>query len=271
MTAADSPVGGARATLNGVERALEVLCLFAQAGQPTLGVTEIAETLGLSKAVVHRTLSACRSKGFVDLDPASHRYRLGLSSLQIGVAYLDALDLRAIAREILSDLVAATRETATLSIRSGWSRVYVDQAVPERDVRMTVQIGRPFPMHAGASSKAMLAFLEDADRDEYLDSHDLAPLTSRTISDAPALRSELTSIRRRGYAVSLGERDAGAGSVAAPVFDVEGRLAAVISVCGPVERFSSEIEAASAELLAACSSVSRRLGYRLPGSERVSR
>lgn len=247
-------------TLNGVERALDILRLFAESSSPTLGVTEISKATGLSKAVVHRILSACRAQGFLDLDEESHRYRLGVSSMRLGLAYLDRLDVRAVARRVMQRLVDATEETATLSGRVGWTRVYLDQVVPDRDVKMMVRLGHPFPLHTGASSKALLASLPADEQDEYC-AQPLERLTPLTITDPGALRRELDAIRIKGYAVSLGERDPSAGSVAAPVFDREGKLAAVVSVSGPVERFRSETERAAALLLEATAEISRLLGF----------
>ena len=249
-------------TSSGVERALDVLRCFGRSGQATLGVTELAEELGLSKAVVHRTLSAFRSRGFLEIDENTHRYRLGPEILLLGLRYLDRIDVRSLGRQTLTDLVAATNETATLSVRVGWTRVYVDQVTPDRDVKMVVRIGEPFPLHAGASSKAMLAFLPAGEQEEYLARHSLSPVTPLTITDPDRLRKELDAIRTAGFAVSFGERDASAGSVAAPVLGHENLPVAVISVSGPVERFRAEVQSASLELLAAVHDLSRRLGYR---------
>jgi len=250
-----------------VERALDILSLFARSTSPTLGVTEIANALDMSKAVVHRMLAAARAKGFIEIDEDSHRYRLGPQSLYLGLSYLDRIDVRALAKEEMHELVAATNETATLSVRVGWSRVYIDQVTPHRDVKMVVQLGRPFPLHTGASSKALLAFLPEREREEYLRDHELVSLTPLTITDPEALRRELEAIRIKGFAVSLGERDPSAGSVAAPILSREGVATAVVSVCGPVERFRTESERAAKLLLEATRRVSDRLGYRDPGSE----
>ncbi|MGH9063839.1 MAG: IclR family transcriptional regulator [Acidimicrobiales bacterium] len=245
-----------------MERALDVLTLFATGGSPTLGVTEIAERLDLSKAVVHRALAAFRAKGFVEMDETTHRYLLGPEILFLGLSYLDRLDVRSIAREAMTGLVAATRETATLSVRVGWSRVYIDQVTPDRDVKMVVQLGRPFPLHTGASSKALLAFLPRAESERYLREHDLVRLTPLTITSQAKLRRELRGVRERGYAMSFGERDAGAGAVAAPVFGHDGQLRAVISVSGPVDRFRPVVDQAADLLLSATRGVSERLGHR---------
>jgi DNA-binding IclR family transcriptional regulator len=249
-------------TIAGIERALDALSLFAESETASLGVTEIAQTLGLSMAVVHRILGSFRAMGFVELDETTRRYSLGPKILFLGLTYLDRIDILTVAREAMATLSARTNETATLSIRSGDTRVYVDQVTPPRDVKMQVSLGIPYPLHAGASSKAFLAFLPDADIDTYLAKVRLDRLTKQTQVDPRKLRRELAGIREVGYASSFGERMEGAGAVAAPVFGRDGSPAGVISVCGPIERFRDEADEAADLLLEQTGRASARLGYR---------
>ena len=256
-------------TIASIERAMDVLALFAETEGPTLGVSEVAGRLSLSKAVVHRILSSFRAKGFVVLEEDSRRYALGPKAMFLGLAYMDKLDVRRLARPVMEELSRAMDETSTLSLRVGHTRVYIDQVTPARDIKMVVQLGKEFPLHAGSSSKAFLAFLDPADIDAYVDAGSLEVLTDNTITDAAALRAELAEIAARGYAVSMGERLTGAGSVAAPVFGHDGRVAAVVSVCGPLERFRSEIDEAARLLVPATQRLSAALGYEA-GARRIS-
>lgn len=248
-------------TIAAVERAADVLSLFAQSERATLGVTEIAQELHLPKAVVHRILTSLRGREFVELDADSRRYRLGPTALALGTRYLDRIDIRELARDAMRRLSDRTGETATFSIRHDSSRVYIDQVTPNREVKMTVLLGQPFPLHAGGSSKAFLAFLEAEAQEDYLRNHELTSMTPRTVTDPEKLRRELATIRRQGYATSLGERQAGAGSVAAPILDRSGHPVAVMSVCGPVERFSGEVKTVAPLLLAETQALSAKLGY----------
>ena len=248
-------------TIAGVERALDVLDLFAAEGVRDLGVTEIADELDLSKAVVHRILSSFRVKGYVEVDEESRRYSLGPRVMTLGLSFLDRLDVRDVARDALRELVDRTDETATLSVRAGWSRVYVDQVTPVRDIKMVVQLGSQHPLHAGGSSKALLAFLPDELRDAYLE-RPLESVTDITITSKKELVAELEEIRRVGYATSFGERQGGAGSVAAPLFGHDQQPLAVISVCGPVERFRDVMDECAEALLDITAATSRRLGHR---------
>jgi Transcriptional regulator len=223
-------------------------------------VTEIAAALGTSKAVVFRILSSLRARGYVDYDQHARRYFLGHQALLLGLAALQRHDLRSLAHELLIDISATTSETATLSIRNGWERIYIDQVTPDRDIKMVVPLGRPFPLHAGSSSKAFLAFLPTAEQDRFfVEIGDRVPLTAHTLVDEPALRRELRAIRERGFAASRGERQPDAASVAAPVLDRAGQPVAVISVCGPINRFAQCADAAVARLLRATELASQRL------------
>lgn len=259
-TATPTPVPE-RPTVTTIARAIDVLQLFVETESSALGVTEISKALGLSKAVVHRILTTLSDRDLVSMDPATRRYQLGPMTLALGVAYLGGLDVRAMAQARLRQLSEATNETATLSIRHGWQRIYVDQALPERDIKMSITIGERFPLHAGSSSKTFLAFLNDEEREEYLAQRNLAALTELTPTDPDRLRAELDTIRDRGYAVSFGERQLGAGSIAAPVRDHLGAAIAVVSICGPVERFREAVDGFVDLLLSTTDELSRLHGF----------
>ena len=248
-------------TITAVERTALVMSAFAQSDSQTLGVTEISNDLGISKAVVHRILNTLRSQGYITIDPATRRYMLGPAALELGLAFLRHVDVRDIAKPMLEELSAKTQETATLSIRSGTHRLYVDQVTPPREVKMTVVLGRSFPLHAGGSSKAILAHLGAEEIDTHISDVGLETLTESTITDPGLLLTDLAHIRELGYASSVNERQAGAASVAAPVFDHSGRPVAAISLCGPAERFRDEADEAAALIVAAGRQLSERMGY----------
>lgn len=258
--AARAGEGSQRSASSALERGADVLLLFASSVEANLGVTQIANQLGLSKAVVHRILSALRNKGLVEFDEGSRRYSLGPVIMSLGLTYLQKLDVRAVAMPELVELSHETNETTTLSVRTGSNRVYVDQVTPMREVLMSVKIGVPYPLHAGASSKAFLAFLPGEEIDRYLD-EPLAKVTAGTITDRRKLRRELAQIAERGWAASVGERQIGAGSVAAPILDYRDYPIAVVSVCGPADRMLVEMDACVEKLVVATSRISRQMGH----------
>ncbi len=249
-------------TITAVERTAQVLKAFSLASTPTLGVTEISQSLDISKAVVHRILNSLRVQGFIDIEPSTRRYMLGPASLAVGLAFLRNVDVRALAQPVLRELSDETQETATLSIRSGWQRIYIDQVTPAREVKMTVDLGSSFPLHAGSSSKVLLAHLPAEEVDTYVSIVGLRALTDLTITDSVHLKKELARIREVGFAVSSGERQSGAASVAAAILDHDGHPIAAMSLCGPAERFESEVDAAASAVVDASTRISQQMGYR---------
>jgi DNA-binding IclR family transcriptional regulator len=246
-------------SITAVERALDVLLLFGRTLSPSLGVTEIAAELDIPKAAVHRILTGLRTRDLIAFDPASRRYLLGPAVVGLGTAYLTKLDVRSLAAQEMAWLSMQTGETATLSIRNGDVRLYVAQVLADREIRREVTIGSSHPLHAGASSKAFLAF--DEDPAAYVRRHELERLADNTITDVSKLMHDLSMVRKRGYASSTGERQVGAASVAAPVFDHSGRVAAVVSVSGPAERMQRRPAAYPRALVASAGRLSARMGY----------
>jgi IclR family acetate operon transcriptional repressor len=242
------------------DRVADVLALFTT-GPASLGVSEIARELDLSKAVVHRILQSLLSRSFIAADTRTRGYRLGPAAWAVGARALRDFDLRDSARPVLRRLRDETRETTTVSALLQGSRVYLDQYVSPQEIKMTVEPGRPHPLHAGASSRAILAFLPEEAWDAVIEAG-LPRLTPATIDDPRVLRRRLLEVRTRGYATSRGERQHGAGSVAVPVFSMDGEVVGAISACGPVARFDrAAIERYVPLVTAAAAEISRALGW----------
>ena len=81
-------------TMTSVERAADVLLLFGRVPSRTLGITEIAHELAMSKAGVHRVLASLRGRGLIEFDERTRRYLLGPALLSLGLRYLAGLDVR---------------------------------------------------------------------------------------------------------------------------------------------------------------------------------
>jgi DNA-binding IclR family transcriptional regulator len=257
-----SALDGDAPTRSGLVRALSVIGILAQRAPQTLGVSTIARELELPKAVAHRILKELVGAGFLGFDADSKQYRLGTGALTVGLAALRSLDVPQIARPHLERLVRQTGETSTLSVRQGWTRVYIDQVLSPHEIRMSVALGTRHLLHAGSSSKAILAALPDNEIGDYLDHHDLTQLTSSTITTLDTLWEEIARIRERGYAVSLGERQAGAGSVAAAVRGAGALVWGSISLCGPRDRFEPGVREAHGVLLVdAAAIISAEIGF----------
>jgi len=238
----------------------DVLLLFLE-GSETLGVTEIARKLGVHKTIIHRILGSLVSRQLLVRDERSRRYKLGPAAAALGARALRASDLRQAALPVMRRLQQETGETATVSALMGTSRVYIDQIISPNEVKVAVEIGRQFPLHAGASSKAILAFAP-SDVIEFVFARPLETLTPKTEVDPGSLRRQLARVAEEGVAVSFGERQRATGSVAAPVFGVDGYAIGSVSVCAPVQSFGPEVVKQLHPLIREASrEISLRLGW----------
>ncbi len=247
-------------TVAAIERAADILLYFTRVQSADLGVTDISNGLGIAKAAVHRVLASLRSRELIQLDEGTHRYSLGPAALALGLSALSRVDVRKLALPELALLSQLTNETSTMSVRVGPERIYLDQITPLREVVMSVSIGVRYPLHAGASSKAFLAFLDQAEITQYL-AGPLISVTDSTLIDRDELLSELALIRERGWASSSGERQSGAASIAAPVLNHACAPVAVLSICGPGDRFSPDGEDYVKFLLESTQRLSKKVGY----------
>lgn len=259
MTEAARGTAGAAGSSGTVSagRVADVLLAVADAGGP-VGVSELARQLGISKAVVHRILSSLVDRELVASSPRG-TYTLGSAAVRVGARALASFDLRHVAPPVLRELQARTGETTTVSALVGSQRVYLDQVVSLHEIRMTVELGVPFPLYAGGSGKAILAFAPEDVQQSVLDGG-LTALTPTTITDPPTLRAQLDEIRQRGAAISRGERQRGAASVAAPVLGLDGTAIGSVSVCGPRDRLdTAALETIAGDVIAAAQRLSRAL------------
>lgn len=220
-----------------LEKAIQCLRVISAASNQGLTGTEVSTAVDVPKATAHRLLKSLVDNQMLAFDPGSKRYRLGSTTLNLGLSAIRQLDVPRIAHPYLEKLARQTLETATLSMLQDNQRVYLEQIPSTQEVKMTVPLGKTFPLYAGASSKAILSTFTDTEIRNYLESLDLTPLTDSTIVDKEALLHEVEEIRILGYAVSRGERQADASSIAAPILGANGKVFGSISVSGPIFRF----------------------------------
>jgi DNA-binding IclR family transcriptional regulator len=218
-----------------LEKTLRVLDLFT-IERPSWSVTEVARELEMPTATAHRILRALEGRAY--LAKVGSRYRLGFAAIDLGRRAAASVDLRSRLRGVLRALATDTGETALLTVydENRHGSLCVDRIETTHSLRLTIDIGRVTPIHAGASAKALLAFLDPTTIDEVL-AQSLDGLGPGTVTDAERLREELEKIRERGWASSYEENNVGAWGIAAPII-VGGRLVASIGFAAPIARHS---------------------------------
>ncbi|WP_017934719.1 IclR family transcriptional regulator [Nocardioides sp. Iso805N] len=257
MVADQSPevLGETPGGTEAADRVADVLLLFARSDSP-LGVSKIARSLSLSKAVVHRILQSLVSRSLVQVVPGDSAYILGPAAMGLSARAFSQIDVRSVASPILRHLRDVTRETTTLSVLVGNQRVYLDQFESPEEVKMVIEIGPRYALHSGASSRVILAFLPDSLIDDAI----RQLRGQRPDLDEETYRKNLTEIRVRGYATSLNERNTGAASIAAPFFDAAGNVMGSISSSGPAFRYAiDEHDEHAALVIDAAKAITQRL------------
>jgi len=242
------------------------LALEALAGSPEgVGVTGLAEVLGVHKATASRLLGTLAVRGLVERDPATRLYRLGARLVSIAGGAVARLPIVSQARVELEQLTALTSETSNLAVLDRFHVVYVDQVTPSESVVMASWVGRRSPAHASSSGKVLLAFGDERSREEVM-TRPLEPLTDATVTDPARLRVILDEVRRRGFARSIGELEDGLVTIAAPVLS-EGRAVAAVSLSGPTFRIAARDHAHLTRMVSdAATSIGHRVAGRASGS-----
>jgi DNA-binding IclR family transcriptional regulator len=250
---------GRRSTIQSVDRAARILKVLAS-GPRRLGVSEIADRLGLTRPTVHGLLQTLQAHGFVEQDRDSDKYQLGAGLLQLGNSYLDLNELRSRSLIYAERLAERADAAVRVGVMHGGNVVIIHHVFRPDTTLQILEVGAELPLHASALGKAMLAYLpDDAIADRLAEP--LPRLTSRTLTPG-ALRDELEHTREHGFAREKDEAILGESSVASPIFDHSGRAVGAIGVVGDTERImprgpAKQLTAAVAE---AARGISRELG-----------
>ncbi|HEV3054899.1 MAG TPA: IclR family transcriptional regulator [Solirubrobacteraceae bacterium] len=238
-----------------VARALALLDELSDS-EEGLGVNELARRIGVNASTASRLLSTLEGGGMVQRD-GQGPYRLGLALVTLAERVITRLDLGALARPVLVELMELTGETATLSLPGEREAITVDSVPSRSSVVSTARLGRPSVSHATAVGKVMLAF----GGGELPRERDLVALTDRTITDRGGLEAAVDEVRERGYATVFGEREPDVNAIAAPVWGRAGELAAILGIQGPAARLEDP-KRLLAPLTEGAAALTRALGGR---------
>ncbi|MGC8471732.1 MAG: IclR family transcriptional regulator [Acidimicrobiales bacterium] len=247
-----------------LERAFAVLGVFVEA-RPEWGTSEIARSLGLPVPTVHRILMDLRKLGYVTQDRQTKRFRLGSAAVLLGSRARVVADLRAVALEPVRLLSRELGETALLTGVSPdrTASICLERVESVQPLRLSVEPGRLLPLHAGASQKALLAFMPEEEAERVISGR-LDRLCQSTLVDKRTLREDLERIRRRGFATSLEETNAGVWGIAVPIL-TGAEVVCAVGIAGPSVRLNREIVRHSVRRThAAASEIARTLAYQLP-------
>lgn len=249
--------GGSR--LSSVANAILLMKSFSDE-HSELGISALAERLGLAKSTVHRLASTLVEAGMLEQNPETGKYRLGLALFELGSLVRRRIDISLEAKPWLMTLREQTDETVDLSILDHGGVVCVNFLESKQMNRISSGIGLRKPVHCTAEGKALIAFQPPATIERIL-AGKLERRTPRTLVDPGKLKEELAGIRARGYATDDEEYELGVRSIAAPIRDDSGNSIAAVGVAGPTQRLTKTRLAGLARYVTdAARAISLRLG-----------
>jgi DNA-binding IclR family transcriptional regulator len=198
-----------RENVYAVTRALQILDAFG-ASEQGLSLSELSRRLGMGKPTVLRTARTLARSGYL-VQSDDSRWRLGPAAGSLGVRYQTSFDVNNVIDSVLRRLAKVTRETVALFVAEGGGRTCVARVDRPSLERHHIRVGEMLPLDRGASGRVLSSFS----------------------GEAGAFHE---SIRRRGYYVSIGERDTSMSSIAIPVIGPRRHLFGALCVSGTAAR-----------------------------------
>jgi DNA-binding IclR family transcriptional regulator len=227
----------------GARSATRLLALFEALAKSEEGTSlaELSTTVGAPKSSLLSILRSMVALGY--MEHGRGLYRLGPKSFRLAADILAVRRFPNLVRPILQELAAKTRETVFLVVldRIAQRMTYADIIDSANPVRYTVPTGTTRPLYVSAGGQMLLAYQDPAWADAYIRSTRLEALTERTITDPAALRQRLATIRREGFAISIGETVPGAAGLPTPILHADGRVTAGLLIGAPIDRFEQEM------------------------------
>ena len=213
-----------------LERGLAVLHAFGPDNRP-LGNAEIAARVGVPKPTVSRITFTLTDLGYLELDGASGRYRLGPGVLTLGYDVLAQMEIRDIARPLMQELADYADASVYLGVRAGLEIIYVEACRSPATMAIRLGVGSRIPIAPTGMGRAWLASLPEADRAA------LVARLAESHGDAwPAIegpmRRAVAEAERQGFALTVGAWISEANSAGAVIRDRDLRPAYAVNVGG---------------------------------------
>lgn len=227
-----------------VSRAAAILRAVADAPEG-LTLSALARAVDLPRATVFRLVQALEDEHLLARTSKARRVVLGAGLMRLARGASPARSVLASGREHVEVLAAHSGEAVELSVITNHQAADAGEAM---DVVMRIDASymlrtagfsaqSRYPLHATSAGKLLLADRADQAIDEIA-AAGLERLARRTITDPAALRAEVATVRRRGFATTVDELEDGTAALAAPIRDADGRLVAILNVDGPSARLN---------------------------------
>ncbi|OLT40096.1 IclR family transcriptional regulator [Saccharomonospora sp. CUA-673] len=233
----DSQSAEPKSPVQSVDRAVSILEHLAKDGE--VGITEIADELGVHKSTASRLVSALEMRNLVEQVSDRGKYTIGLGIVRLAGAATNRMDLAKLGNQTCQNLADSLGETVNIAVSDGGIAINISQAFGSASITAQNWTGRRTPLHATSSGKVLLAFMDPGQRREMLQ-QGLEEYTPRTTTSPDELAGELARIAEDGYAACFEEFELGLHAVSVPIYGDEGSVIAAMSASGPSYRLSRQ-------------------------------
>jgi IclR family pca regulon transcriptional regulator len=207
-----------------------------------LTIAQISHRTEIPRAAVRRCLHTLIKLGYATTD--GRTYSLLPKVLTLGHAYLSSTPLAVSAQPYLDRMSEQLHEACNMATLEGDDILYIARsATTQRLISVDLSVGGRLPAYCTSMGRILLAALDDASLQDYLDHADLQTKTSRTLTTPEALFECLQQVRQQGWCIVDQELEQGLRSIAVPVYDASGQVLAALNVSTHAGRVSrSELE-----------------------------
>jgi DNA-binding IclR family transcriptional regulator len=245
-----------------IKRAFAILSAIS-ASRDGLGVSAIARMLNIAKSTTHGIVQALEEVGALIRDPGTKRYKLGFTLLEIGRRAYSQIDLQALTRPVMEDLMEKTRTSVFIGTLNLDRVIVLDIIEARQDLKITAPVGTTMSIFAGAVGKVFLAGMDRADAERFISDKGLPRFTDNTVVDKTDYFRELKNVKKQGYALDDEEYILGVRAAAAPISGL-GHLKAAIWVVGFKAGLEGpQLETVALETRKAADQISRRIQKKL--------
>lgn len=271
----DKSLSDDRYTVPGLARGLQLLMQFNR-DERELSGAELSRRMGLPRASVFRMLFTLEQSGFLERCPDGVSYKLGLAVLRLGFELLASMELTEVGRPVIEALRDRSGFSAHLVVRDGRDVVFIAKAAGGNAMFHSIQVGARLPAHATVLGRALLSDIVMKELAALYPEPTLPAYTPKTPTNLQDLKALIDQDREKGYGVSMGGYETGISTIAAPVFNEQGRVAAAISISVPSQRIEDDalmplvalVQASAAQMTERLSHLPQRGGWPAPSKDK---
>ena len=218
----------------GLDRGLQLLLAFSEQHKE-MTFAELHRLVDMPKATAYRVVQTLEHLGFLERNPRTNTFALGIKVLRLGFEYISSLDVAQAGQPVIEQLRDRTQFSSHMAIRDGHDVIYIARVSAAGSQINQVSVGTRLPVHQTSLGR-MLLTSTSREEFEHLYPHDTLPDTT---SGSPANREVLWQMvqqdKARGYVIGESFFRLGISSIVYPIFNREQQVEAVISIMVPYD------------------------------------